>query len=119
MGYNLLVNGIYWGYNGYNPLILTMILTSNGTSKKILFTVSQGAAHLPLPCERKNCVKHLGGLGVEARLYNSDGRKLRLAWQWCTLPETNKSQLKIDGCETTFPLRCPISRGYVNFREGK
>ena len=31
MGYNLLISGVYWGYN---PLILTIyLLTSNGTSK--------------------------------------------------------------------------------------
>ena len=36
---------------------------------------------------------------------------------YLTLPETNKSPLKMDGWKTTFLLGRPIFRGYVSFRE--
>ena len=37
---------------------------------------------------------------------------------WSTLPETNSSHLKMDGWNSTFPLKRPIFRCYVSFREG-
>ena len=36
---------------------------------------------------------------------------------WFTLPETNSSHLKMDGCNTSFPLGWPIFGCYVSFRE--
>ena len=48
MGYNLLTNGIYWGYD---PLILTFLLIP-GTSKKIFFGSFNPTSPLQEPSEK-------------------------------------------------------------------